>query len=140
MPEAVAPRPLPIPDEDSRPFWEGCRRGELLIQHCADCGRPRFHPRHMCPRCQSVRCDWVRASGKGVIFSRVVCHPPVLPAFQDRVPYAVVLVELDEDPSLRMVGNLLGCPPEEARIGRPVRVDFEEVSDEITLPQWRLVE
>jgi uncharacterized OB-fold protein len=78
-------------------------------------------------------------SGKGVVYSKVVCHPPVLPAFQDRVPYAVVLVELDEDPCLRLVGNVLDCAPEQLRIGLPVQVAFEELSDEITLPQWRLV-
>jgi uncharacterized OB-fold protein len=70
----------------------------------------------------------------------VVCHPPVLPAFQERVPYVVVLVELDEDPSLRLVGNLLDCPAEKIRIGSPVRVAFEDLGDGIVLPQWRLAE
>jgi hypothetical protein len=136
--EAISLRPVPLPDEDSRPFWEGCKRGELLMQRCADCGRPRFHPRPLCPKCRSTASEWAPVSGRGTIASRVVVHPPVLPAFADRVPYAVVLVELEEDPTLRLVGNVLDAAPEEVRIGRPVVVAFEVLTEEITLPQWRL--
>ena len=138
-----APRaqvPLPVPDDESRPFWEGCRRHELFMQRCARCARFRFTPRRVCPRCQSFESEWVRVSGRGTIYSKVVCHPPVLPAFAERVPYAVVLVELAEDPGLRLVGNVLGCRPEEIAIGAAVEVDFEDLTDEIALPQWRLVE
>lgn len=138
MGDAKTLRPIPLPDEDSRPFWEGCRRGELLMQRCSDCGAARFYPRPLCPRCRSAASEWAPVSGRGVIASRVVVHPPVLPAFQDRVPYAVVLVELEEDPTLRLVGNVLDALPEEVRIGRPVQVAFEELTEEITLPQWRL--
>ena len=130
--------PLPIPDEASRPFWEGCKRRELLMQRCASCQRFRFTPRPLCPHCRSADCEWVRVSGRGTIFSRIVCHPPLLPAFAERAPYAVVLVELDEDPRLRLVGNVLEAPPEDVRIGQRVEVDFQDVSDEIALPQWRL--
>jgi uncharacterized OB-fold protein len=132
--------PVPLPDEVSRPFWEGCRRGELRMQRCADCKRFRFYPREMCPHCRSMEAEWESVSGRGSVYSKVVCHPPVLPAFQERAPYAVVLVELDEDPSLRMVGNVLDASPDEIRIGASVHVAFQEISEDITLPQWRLVE
>jgi uncharacterized OB-fold protein len=138
MGDAAALRPLPLPDEVTRPFWEGCRRGELLVQRCADCGARRFTPRPLCPRCRSAACEWEPVSGRGVIASRVVVHPPVLPGFADRVPLAIVLVELEEDPALRMVGNVLDAAPEDVEIGRPVEVAFEELTAEITLPQWRL--
>ncbi|MCH7709633.1 MAG: hypothetical protein E2O66_11075 [Deltaproteobacteria bacterium] len=108
------------------------------MQRCASCQRYRFHPREMCPHCRSMAAEWRPVSGRGLIFSKVVCHPPVLPAFQDRVPYAVVLVELEEDPNLRLVGNVLDVPPDRVRIGSPVHVAFQEISEEITLPQWRL--
>ena len=58
----AALRPLPLPDEDSRPFWEACRRGELRMQRCARCGRLRFTPRRMCPECLSPECEWVAMS------------------------------------------------------------------------------
>lgn len=129
--------PLPLPDDDTLPFWEACRRGELAMQRCSRCGRFRFTPRRMCPDCQSTDCQWVSVSGRGRVYSRVVCHPPLLPAFAERAPYAVVLVELAEDPGLRLVGNVLDCAPEEVEIGMPVQVCFQEISPEITLPQWR---
>ncbi len=140
MSDAAALVPLPVPDEDTKPFWEGCRRGELLMQRCAECGHFRFTPRPLCPRCRSDRCEWVPVSGRGTVYSKVVCHPPVLPAFAERVPYAVVLVELLEHPSLRLLGNVLDAPPEAVRIGARVRVAFQEIDDEIALPQWRLEE
>ena len=71
------------------------------------------------------------------MYSFVVVHGPVLPAFAERVPFAVVLVELEEDPQLRIVGNLLDVAPERVRIGMPVTVDFETVGDDVVLPQWR---
>jgi uncharacterized OB-fold protein len=135
---AAGERPLPLPDEDTAPFWEGCRRHQLLMQRCAQCGAFRFHPRRMCPRCRSLESEWVPVSGRGTIASRVIVYPPVLPAFQDLVPFAVALVELEEDPVLRLVGNVLDAPPDAVRIGRTVEVAFEDVSPEISLPQWRL--
>jgi uncharacterized protein len=135
---AAPSRPLPLPDEVTAPFWEGCRRGELRMQRCAACARFRFHPRPMCPHCLSLDSEWVRMSGEGTLFSFVICHPPVLPAFQAQVPYAVALVELVEDPGLRVIGGVLGSPPDRLRIGQKVRVDFEEIADGVVLPQWRL--
>ena len=79
-------------------------------------------------------------SGHGRVFSYVVCHPPVLPAFGERVPYAVLLVELEEDPRIRLIGNLLDAPPEAARIGLEVEVCFEDVGQGVVLPQWRPVQ
>ena len=138
MSAAAPQRPLPLPDEVTAPFWEGCRRGELLMQRCGDCDRYRFHPRPMCPYCRSFASAWDRVSGQGVLYSFVICHPPVLPAFQASAPYAVGLVELIEDPALRMVGGVLGTPPEQLRIGQKLCVSFEEIADGVVLPQWRL--
>lgn len=136
MSDAALP-PLPVPDEVSAPFWEACRRRELVMQRCTGCRRFHYPPRIMCPGCQSTDFEWAPVSGRGTIYSFVVCHPPVLPAFAARAPYAVVLVELADDPGLRMVGNLLGCPPDAIEIGMPVEATFQDVSDELALPQWR---
>ena len=130
-------RPLPQPDEDSAPYWQGCRDGELRMQRCKPCGHLRFPPRPMCPRCQSLASGWVPVSGRGTLYSWVRCHPPLLPAFQQRAPLVVVLVELEEGEDLRLVGNWLGPAEEEIEIGLPVEVVFERVSEEISLPQWQ---
>jgi len=130
-------QPLPEPDEDSRPFWEGCRRGELLMQRCAACARFRFYPRPMCPSCRSFESTWERMSGRGAVYSWIVAHKPVMPAFADRVPMVVVLVELEEDPGLRLVGQVRECANADVRIGLPVEVVFENAADDVVLPQWR---
>ena len=130
-------RPLPQSDDDSAPYWDAAARGELQMQRCASCRAWRFPPRPRCPRCQSDAAQWQRVSGRGTIFSFVVAHAPVLPAFAARVPFAIVLVELDEDPQLRIVGNLLDVNPDQVRIGMPVVVDFETLADGVAVPQWR---
>ena len=130
-------RPLPRPDDASQAYWEACRAGELRMQRCGACGRFRFPPRPMCPRCQSFDCEWRESSGRGRLYSWVVCHPPLLPAFQSRAPLAIVLVELEDDPTLRIVGNLFECPLPEIAIGMPLEVFFEQVTPEVSLPQWR---
>jgi uncharacterized OB-fold protein len=134
---ANAERPLPLPDDDSAPYWEAASRGELCVQRCSACRVWRFPPRSRCPRCQSEITEWERVSGRGTVYSFVVAHAPVLPSFAARVPFAVVLVELDEDPQLRVVGNLLGVPVADVQLGVRVRVDFEAVAGGIALPQWR---
>ena len=49
----------------------------------------------------------------------------------------VLLVELAESPDLRIVGNLLDDDGQELEIGMPVEVVFEELTPDVTLPQWR---
>lgn len=137
---------LLLPDvdgEDGAPFWAGTARGELLVQACDGCGRWRFPPRPMCPYCRSLVTRWEQASGSGTIWSFVVPHPPLLPAYAELAPYNVIVVALDEDPTIRMVGNLLASPvgainevdPATIRIGEPVTVVFQQV-DDVHLPRW----
>jgi hypothetical protein len=89
----------------------------------------------MCPHCQSFESAWERAAGRGRVWSWVVVHPPTLPAFADKVPYSVAVVELEE--GVRMLGNLLGVPNEDIVEGMEVTVDFEDVGEGAVLPQWR---
>lgn len=131
---AAAPgRPRPAVNDDSAFFWEGARRGELLIQRCASCGELRHPPRPMCPACRSLEWDTLRASGRGTVFSYVVHHYPEVPGFE--TPYVVALVELAE--GSRLVSNLVDADPGEVAIGMPVEVTFAAVDDEITLPLFR---
>ena len=135
---------LPAVDEVNEPFWEGARRGELRVQQCAETGRLIFPPRPMSPWSPHTEPTWTRVSGRGTIWSFVVPHPPLLPQFAALAPYNVILVALDEDPRVRLVGNLVTSAggainevdPRAIEIGAPVRVVFERVSDEFQLPRW----
>jgi uncharacterized OB-fold protein len=139
---------VPTGDEETEGFWRGTAAGELRLQACGACGVLRFPPRVMCPHCQSTVRRWQAVSGRGTIWSFVVCHPPLLPAYQPYAPYPVVTVTLDEGPALRMVGNLLARPegaineidPATIEIGEPVRVVFSSRQrpdgSTVFLPAW----
>jgi uncharacterized OB-fold protein len=132
----MSAKPMPVPDADSRPFWEGCREHRLKIERCADCKTARFPPARLCPHCRSSRSEWITASGRGTVFSWIVVrHPVPKDIYAGEVPYVVALVELEE--GVRMPTNVVGCAPEAIRAGMPVEVVFEEVSAEITLPRFR---
>ncbi|HZR79960.1 MAG TPA: OB-fold domain-containing protein [Candidatus Binatia bacterium] len=132
-----------LEDRDARPFWEGAARGELLVQTCGRCGKMRMPPRPMCFACRSLDVAWTKASGRGRVWSFVVPHPPLLPAYAELAPYNVVVVELEEDPTIRLVGNLVesadgpinAVDPASIRIGEPVRAVFARV-DDVALPRW----
>ncbi len=132
-----------LDDELSAGFWEGTARGELCVQRCGGCGRRRMPPRPMCPHCRSLDTEWEPLSGGGTIWSFVVPHPPLLPAYTELAPFAAILVTLDEDPNLRIGGNLVSgangpideIDPATIRIGEPVRVVFAKV-DDVMLPRW----
>jgi uncharacterized OB-fold protein len=75
-------------------------------------------------------------SGRGTIFSWAVMHQVYHAGFADEVPYAIVVVELEE--GARLVSNLVGCPVDAISAGMPVEVTFEDVTPELTLPKFRL--
>ncbi len=135
---------LPPIDDEAAPFFEGTRAGELRIPRCKETGRLVFPPRPLSPFAPGGELEWVTVSGRGRIWSFVVPHPPLLPQFAEVAPYNVVCVALEEDPTVRLIGNLLPregagigeLDPATIEIGAPVRVVFERVSDEITLPRW----
>jgi uncharacterized OB-fold protein len=124
-------------------FWEGCARGELLVQTCGACGTWRMPPRPMCPECRSTEITWTKTSGRGRIWSFIVPHPPLLPAFMPYAPYNAIVVELEDDPTIRFAGNLVTSAageineidPSTITIGEPVRVVFRQIED-VHLPRW----
>jgi len=128
-------KPLPEITPAMRPFWDAAHRHELVVQRCESCGTHRFPARDICSRCLSRAAEWVRVSGRGSVFSWAVMHQVYHPGFASEVPYAVVVIALDE--GARLVSNLIGCPPEEIRADLPVEVVFEDVTPEVTLPKFR---
>ncbi len=131
-------KPLPTVTPWSAPFWEGCRRGELLVQKCQDCGSYIFYPKMYCPECLSSHLEWVRASGKGKVYSFMTVHGFQPTEFAADVPYVVAIVELEE--GVRMMSNIVGCPPDRVRCDMEVGVVFEKVTDAFTLPKFRPIE
>jgi uncharacterized OB-fold protein len=130
-----------LPDVDdpvTGPFWQGCAAGELRVQACASCGRRRMPPRPMCPACGSLDVRWDVVAPTATVWSFAIPHPPLLPAYEERLPYAVLVVELDDDPAIRLVGDTAeGVDPATIEIGQAVTASFERVADDVVLPRWR---
>ena len=127
-------RPLPLPDDQTRGFWEGCRNRELRLLRCEECGTYVHQPAAMCHACNATRLDWKRVSGNGALYSWVVVHQ----APEAYVtPYVVGWIELDEQPGLRILSNIVGCPPEQLQAGMRLRVEFEPLTEEVSLPVFR---
>ena len=130
--------PLPAMTDDTRPFWEACRRHELVVQRCAGCGTLRHPPAPVCWACRSLAHEWVRVSGRGTLFSYAVVHRAFLPELESQVPYTVAVVALDDAPGIRLVSNVIDAAPDALRVGLPLEVVFEDVSAEITVPRFRV--
>jgi len=127
-------KPIPTITPDLRPFFDAAKRHELVVQRCRGCGTHRFPARELCSHCLSRDSEWVRVSGAGEVFSFNVMHQVYHPGFAEEVPYAVVIVKLAE--GAKMTSNLVGVAPRDIRIGMPVRVVFEDVTEEVTLPKF----
>ena len=135
MTETKHEKPLPQPSADTEPFWDYCKKHELRMQKCSQCGHVRYPPGIICPKCSSLEAEWAKLSGKGEVFSYSVFHYVYNKAFSDNVPYVAASIELEEGP--RMLSNVTGCKPEDVKIGMPVEVYFEDVADKFTLPKFK---
>ena len=130
-------KPVPVPNEDSKPFWDAANRGELMLQQCRDCGASRFPPAPICPECSCLDAQWRAVSGRGKVWSFVVFHRAYHPGFKDELPYAVACIELVEGP--RLLSNVTGIAPQELRCETPVEVYFEAIGQGMRLPKFRVV-
>jgi uncharacterized OB-fold protein len=134
------PIPKPAPDRGDDKFWEALRRHELMVQYCKQCGTRQMEPECVCYNCQSFDLGWQKVAGRGRIYSWIRPWYAAHPALRDFGPYLVVLVELEEDRSVRMAGNLLGDPHQEVKIGAPVEAVYEDHPEEgFTLLHWRTI-
>ena len=129
-------KPVPQINKINRSHWEAAKQHTLMLQRCKICGHYLYPPGESCRSCLSDKLEWVEVSGRGTIYTWTVFHHVYHPAFKDKVPYAVVNVELEEGP--RINSRLLDYKTEDIKIGLPVMVAFEDVTSEITLPMFRV--
>jgi len=129
-------KPLPKPDPVTAPFWNSLRDRRIAVQRCDDCARYVFYPRALCPHCGSRRLSWTPVSGRGAIHTLTIVEKGP-GAFRADGRYVVALVDLDE--GCRMMTNIVGVEPhpDHVRIGMPVEIVYDEVTDAVTLPKFR---
>jgi uncharacterized OB-fold protein len=116
--------PKPAASWETRAYWEGCGRGELVLQRCRSCQTVQHRPRAVCASCLSGDLEHFVASGRGSVYTYTVTHQNGVPPFRDAVPYVLAYVDLEEGP--RLMTNLVSCEPDAVSIGMEVVVDFQD--------------
>lgn len=129
-----APLPVPVVDDpDTGGYFRAAQQGKIAILFCADCGRDIHLPRPVCPTCHSARLEWRAVSPRGSVYTWTVVERQSHPAFP--VPYAVVLVELNDVRGVRLLTHLPGRP--ELFAGMPMTAVFDDVREgDIIVPRW----
>ena len=130
-------KPLPALVGLTKEFYDWCRKRELRFQCCARCQAWRHVPRELCAECGSPEWRWEKSSGRGRVFTWTLVARAMHPAFQQDVPYAAVVIEMEE--GVRLISQVIDCPPDELAIDAPLEVVFEDVTEEVTLPKFRRV-
>ena len=136
MDKAIS-QPLPSPTALTQPFWDACRKHQLMLQRCTSCGHFRFYPAAACPHCASSGCLWEPVSGCGEVYSWTVVEKTFDPYWQQLTPYVCAIIELREQQSLFLPGLLSGIEPGKIAGGMPVEVYFEDATSTASLPRWR---
>lgn len=121
---------VPRPTIEDREFWEGARRGELRIQHCTTCGKYQHYARMLCSHCGETTLEWVTASGNGTVYSFTVIRQNGVPPFNERIPFVVATVDLDED-GARIIAAMPSVEPDDAQVGMRVRAAFRPASEDV---------
>jgi uncharacterized OB-fold protein len=124
-PERKIPAP-PISPE-TQPFWDAAAEGRLMIKKCGGCGQAHFYPRALCPFCGSDRTEWLRASGRGTIYSYSVMR-------RVPIPYALAYVTLEE--GVTMMTNIVDGDLDRIRIGQAVKVVFRPTEGGPPVPMF----
>ncbi len=136
MPDYAKPLPRPEQEELTRPFWEAAKRHELTIPRCKFCNQFFWYPREVCPVCLRQDWEWEPVTGRGRLHTFTVVRQPMNPAFNDDVPYAYAIVQLDE--GIRLITNIVDCEiPDGLAIDMRVEAVFDDVADDWTLVKFR---
>jgi uncharacterized protein len=123
---------VPAATPDTEPYWDGLRRGTLMLQCCADCRKVRHYPRPVCDACWSMNADWVKASGQGAVHSWTITHYAFHPGYKGELPFILLTVDLPE--GVRMNAQARGIEAASLAVGLKVRVGFEVATETLTLP------
>jgi len=120
-------RVLPRVTDQNRHFWQGGGEGELRFLRCDGCATWIHPPSPVCPECLGKQLAPAVASGRATVLTYTLNHHPWVPSPDH--PYCIAIVEVEEQPGLRLMTNIVNCPAEEVRIGMPVRAVFEQYDD-----------
>jgi uncharacterized OB-fold protein len=121
---------VPRPNLDDREFWEGAGRGELRIQRCLSCGLHQHYARMLCSHCGQATLEWVTASGNGTVYSFTVIRQNGVPPFNERLPFVVATVDLEEE-GARLIAAMPSLEPTDAHVCMRVRASFRRAGENL---------
>ncbi len=130
-------KPVPTIDAESAHYWNGAKEQKLMIQRCKKTGKCFLYSRRLAPEVDDSQVEWIQASGKGEIYSYTVARRPAGPAFKADVPYVIASITLEE--GARILTNVVTDDPDSLKIGQKVEVFFDKVSDDLTIPKFKVV-
>ena len=117
--------PLPRPNAQTQPYWDGAAEGVLRYQCCAACGRVQLIPRSLCEHCQHTTLEWKSSQRTGKVLTFTTVYRAPLPVFKDMVPYVIAIVDMDE--GFRVMANALPGIAGEVQMGSRVQIGFQQV-------------
>ena len=133
----------PAPTPENQPYWDGAKEGKLVIQRCQGCGSYNHPPVALCNYCgdRDAELKWEPVSGRATLYTNYICYDTSVSGFEEKVPYAVIMVELEEQADLLLMSNILNFEydmlGEELTMGMPLEVVFDKVNDDIYIPQFQ---
>lgn len=131
-------KPLPTIQWDNAPFWEAAKRHELRHPRCRSCGMVWGPPSGVCPRCLSEDVEWIALSGRATLVTWGVFRKVYYEEFAEDIPYHTALVELAEGP--RILTRIVDVANDALRVGMPLDVVFDDVTDDVTLVKFKPAE
>ena len=126
----------PVVVDVAKPFYEGMQNHQVLIQQCQSCETYLPPAQAVCDECGSDKLEWLESTGEGEIYSYVVFHRSFHPYFDDKIPYTVVLIELDEGP--RVMGHLEFGSNQKYKVGSKVVASFKTIDEKNELLFFKL--
>ena len=135
------PKPSPVPDDLSKAFWDACNEERLVVQNCTDCNRMQHPPLEKCRDCGSAdHLEWRAMSGRGRINGYCVQHDSRIVSLKEEQPFNLVVIELEDDPDIKMFSHLPGTPVGQVPVGASVQVEFEVTpTTGQKVPEWRVI-
>lgn len=130
-------RVAPVPTALTEPYWNAARSGWLALQRCVNCRAFNHPPAEECRVCHSGHQEFEPVSGLGMVETFSIVHRTFAPGFAERVPYVIAWIALDEQPGLRVFGNVIEVPVDRVDIGMRVEVVFEKIAGFGPVPNFR---
>ena len=137
------PKPVPVPDALSKPFWDAVQERRLVLQTCTACNRKQYPPEPRCAACGSAEhLEWREVKGRGRIYGYCVMYDSRLIPLHEDQPFNIAVIKLEEDPAIMFFSHLPGTPPDQVPVGATVEIYFEELKLEPgrLIHEWKIVQ